>query len=37
MPWHRPSWELRLLNSLDISESDREKIFHGNAEKLLDL
>lgn len=37
MPWHRPSWEMRLLNSLDISEGDREKIFHGNAEKLLGL
>lgn len=37
MPWHRPSWELRLLNSLDMSETDRQKIFHGNAEKLLKL
>jgi ComEC/Rec2-related protein len=37
MPWHRPSWELRLLNSLDMSETDRQKIFHGNAEKLLGL
>lgn len=37
MPWHRPSWELRLINSLDISETDREKILHGNAEKLLNL
>ena len=37
MPWHRPEWELRLINSLDISESDREKIFFRNAQKLLNL
>lgn len=37
MPWHRPQWELRLLNSLDLSESDREKILSGNAKKLLNL
>lgn len=35
MPWHRPEWELRLINSLDISEEDREKIFCKNAMKLL--
>ena len=35
MPWHRPSWELRLLNTLDISPEDREKIFHQNASALL--
>lgn len=37
MPWHRPQWELRLLNSLDLSDSDREKILFRNAMKLLDL
>lgn len=37
MPWHRPSWELRLLQTLDISPEDREKIFHANAQKLLCL
>jgi len=37
MPWHRPAWELRLLNSLDMGENDREKILHGNAEKILGL
>lgn len=37
MPWHRPAWELRLLNSLDMSENDREMILHGNGEKLLKL
>lgn len=37
MPWHRPEWELRLLNSLDISEMDKEKILFRNAMKLLNL
>ena len=37
LPWHRPEWELRLLNSLDISETDKEKIFFRKAMKLLDL
>jgi len=37
MPWHRPAWELRLLNSLDMDQTDREKILHGNAEKMLGL
>lgn len=37
MPWHRPSWELRLLNSLDISPEDREKICWRNAAGLLGL
>ena len=37
MPWHRPAWELRLLESLDISPSDREKIYWRNAAKLLQL
>ena len=37
MPWHRPAWEKRLLDSLDLSEADREKIFFRNAQKLLHL
>lgn len=37
MPWHRPSWEMRLLNTLDLSETDWEKILWRNAVKLLDL
>ncbi len=34
-PWHRPSWEVRLIEHLDMSEADRQKIYHENAEKLL--
>jgi predicted TIM-barrel fold metal-dependent hydrolase len=37
MPWHRPEWELRLINSLDIDDTDRRKLFHQNAAKLLGL
>lgn len=37
MPWHRPAWELQLLNTLELSESEREKICFRNAMKLLDL
>ena len=37
MPWHRPEWELRLLNSLDLDDTDREKIFFRNAQTLLGL
>lgn len=37
MPWHRPAWELRLLNTLDLDENDREKIFWRNAAQLLKL
>lgn len=35
MPWHRPIWEKRLLDSLDISPEDREKIRCKNALALL--
>ena len=36
-PWHNASMELRLINSLEISESDKEKILSGNAKKLLEI
>jgi len=37
MPWHRPAWEKRLLDSLDLSPEDREKIDFRNAVRLLNL
>lgn len=37
MPWHRPEWELRLINALDISDEDRENILFQNAQKLLSI
>ena len=37
MPWHRPCWEMKLLDQLDLSQEDRDKIFYKNAQKLLQL
>ena len=37
MPWHRPSMEKRLIESLDLSREDKEKIYHKNAKKLLGI
>lgn len=37
MPWHRPAWEMRLLDSLDLTQEEREQIFYRNARKLLDV
>lgn len=37
MPWHRPAWELQLINSLDLSDDDRDKILFKNAQTLLSL
>lgn len=34
-PWHRPAWELRLLDSLELGAEDRERILWKNAAKLL--
>ena len=37
MPWSTAQMELRLINSLDITETGKEKILHKNAAKLLVL
>ncbi len=37
MPWHRPSWEKQLIESLDLSDSDKENIYFRNAQALLSL
>lgn len=36
-PWHTAEMELKLLNSLEISHADWEKITHKNAENLLGI
>ena len=36
-PWHTPSMELKLLDTLEISQADFEKITHKNAERLLGI
>ena len=37
LPWHRPEWELRLLDSLELTDEDKAKILFQNAMKLLNL
>ncbi|MCC8177524.1 MAG: amidohydrolase family protein, partial [Cloacibacillus sp.] len=36
-PWHLPSMEIRLINSLDIGEEEKKMILGENAAKLLGL
>lgn len=36
-PWHSPSWESRLIESIGFSKSEKELIYHKNAEKLLGI
>lgn len=36
-PWSTPENELRLLNTLGLSENEKEKIYFKNAEKLLNI
>jgi len=37
MPWHRPVWERRLIETLDISQNDKDKIYYKNALGLLNV
>ncbi len=37
MPWQTPAMAMRLLNTLGLSDNERELILHGNAERLLGL
>ncbi len=36
-PWHAPSWDIRMIESLELTDSEKEKIYHLNAEKLLNI
>lgn len=36
-PWHCAKWEMRLLESLDLDESEKDKIYFKNALKLLGI
>ena len=36
-PWHTKEMEMRLIESLDISQEDKEKIFYKTACKLLNI
>ena len=37
MPWHRPAWEKQLIETLDLSDKDKDKIYYKNAMKLLNI
>lgn len=36
-PWHAPSWEISMIETLGLSENEKEKIYHKNAEMLLNI
>lgn len=36
-PWHTPTLEMRLLDTLELSEDEKNKILFGNAKRLLNL
>lgn len=36
-PWHTAKMELRLLNTLNLSQTEKDKIYFKNAVKLLDI
>lgn len=37
MPWHTASLEMRLLNTLGLTEEEKQKLFSDNAKKLLGI
>jgi len=36
-PWHKSTQEIEMINRLDLSFEEKEKIFHKNAERILKL
>lgn len=36
-PWHAPSWEISMIETLKLSDDEKEKIYYKNAEKLLGI
>lgn len=36
-PWHAPSWDVRMIKTLELTPNEEEQIFSGNAVKLLNL
>lgn len=36
-PWHAPSWDIRMIKTLELTPQEEEQIFSGNAIKLLNL
>lgn len=36
-PWHAPSWDIRMIETLELTESEKDKIYYKNAQKLLNI
>ena len=36
-PWHNPAWEKHMVESLNLTEEEKEKIYWKNAVKLLNI
>lgn len=36
-PWHAPNWDIGMLETLGLSPEEKEKIYHLNAEMLLNI
>lgn len=36
-PWHAPNWDMGMLETLGLSSEEKEKIYHLNAEMLLNI
>ena len=36
-PWHAPSWDIGMIETLELSQEEKEKIYHKNAKKLLQI
>ncbi len=36
-PWHAPSWDIRMIETLELTVSEKDKIYYKNAQKLLNI
>lgn len=36
-PWHAPSWDIRMIETLELTENEKEKIYYKNAQILLNI
>ncbi len=37
MPWHNPEMEKRVLNTMELTDEDKDKIYFKNAQKILGI
>ena len=36
-PWHAPSWDIRMIETIELTEGEKEKIYYKNAQELLNI